>query len=303
VNRQNEELKKWNSELELYVQQQTLDIQKKNNDLEKLNEQLRSKFKKSIEVFSNLIEMRDKSMSNHAKNVAMLSRQIAVGLQLGPVETNNLLVAALLHDIGKIGVSDAVLMKDPRSWNDVDTMEYRSHPVRGQVAVDILDGFHDIGLTIRHHHENVDGTGFPDGLKKNAIPLGSRIIAVVDAFDRIASMTISSAEILQKTMETLEFSVDIRYDRQVLTCFRTIVEDRIRAMAKQGTVSEEETELQPTLLQPGMILSRDIRSGTGILVLARGNVLDQQFIKAIQRFYQIDAPRNGIYVRKQAPRY
>lgn len=296
---QNEELKKWNKSLEEMVQEQTLDIQNKSKELEKLNEQLRKNFSKSIEVFSNLIEMREKTMSSHSKNVAVLSRQIALNMKLTDSETNNVLVAALLHDVGKIGVPDAVLVKTPDSLSELEQKDYRSHAVRGQVAIDIIEGFHDIGLIVRHHHEHIDGTGFPDNLKMNAIPLGSRIIAIADAYDRLLNTVAPSADDMKRVLSSLEFYLDSRFDHKVFAQFRPIIEAKLKALEKEGSRSGEEVEVTPAMLQPGMVLTQDVRSGTGILILARGHILDASMAKAIQRYYQMDKPGAGIFVQKK----
>lgn len=295
---QNEELKSWNKNLETMVQEQTLDIQSKNKELEKLNAQLSGNFRKSIEVFSNLIEMRERAMSNHSKNVAVLSRQIAINMKLTDNETNNVLVAALLHDVGKIGVPDAVLMKTPEAMNELEQKEYRNHAVRGQVAVDIIEGFHDIGLIIRHHHERIDGTGFPDGLKLNAIPLGSRIIALADAYDRLLHTTVPSADDIRAVLNSIESYSDSRFDHRIFAQFRPVIEAKVKALEKEGSMSGKEAEVTPAMLQPGMVLTQDVRSGTGVLILARGYVLDAVFVKAIQRYYQLDAPKHGVFIQK-----
>jgi len=298
VEEQNEELTKWNSQLETMVQEQTIDIQNKSKDLERLNAQLSSNFRKSIEVFSSLIEMRERTMSSHSKNVAVLSRQIAINMKLTDAETNNVLVAALLHDVGKIGVPDAVLMKTPDSLSALEQKDYQSHAVRGQVAVDIIEGFRDIGLIIRHHHEYIDGTGFPDGLKMNAIPLGSRIIAIADTYDRLLKSTLPSAEDIKGVLSSVEFYLGSRFDNKVFDQFRLIIESRLKELSKSGAQFEKEAEVMPAMLQPGMVLTQDVRSGTGVLILARGHILDQTLVKAIQRYYQIDAPKHGVFVQK-----
>lgn len=298
TSRQNEELKKWNTQLEEMVQEQTLDIQNKNKELEKLNEQLQKNFRKSIEAFSSLLEMRDKSMSSHAKNVASLSRQVASAMQLTDEESSRILVAALLHDIGKIGVPDSVLLKQPDELKDAEFSEYKRHAVRGQVAVESIEGFHDIGLLIRHHHEYVDGTGFPEGLKRAEIPVGCRIIAMADAVDRIANTGIISAESFQKALKYIEFYLDTRFDRKVFQYLAPILRKKIEELMRQGDVSIEEVEMQPSRLAPGMVLTRDVRSGTGLLILAHGVVLQQKIIEALQKYYRMDPPKTGVFVRK-----
>ncbi|MBI5848954.1 MAG: HD domain-containing protein [Nitrospirae bacterium] len=295
--KQNDELKRWNTQLEVMVQEQTLDIQNKNRDLEALNLKLEKNFRKSIEAFSGLIEMREKSVSNHSRNVASLARQIAVSMQLSGEEVSNVLVASLLHDIGKIGVPDVVLQKQEEEMNEIEFAEYRRHPVRGQVAVEAIEGFHDIGLLIRHHHECVDGTGYPEGLKRSSIPLGSRIISVADAVDRMANSGFIAAEDYQKAMNHVEFYLDTRYDRQVYQYLAPIIRQRIGELEKQGAAHSEELEIHPSKLSIGMVLTRDVRSGTGLLILARGVVMNQKIIDALQRYYRMDPSKTGIYVK------
>jgi len=298
--RQNEELKQWSSQLEVMVQEQTLDIQRKSKDLEKLNEQLQKNFKKSIEAFSGLIELREKTVSGHSKNVAMLARQMAMSMKLADRELSNILVGALLHDIGKIGVPDAVLMKRPEEMNAAELAEYQRHPVRGQVAVDVIEGFSDIGLLIRHHHEHVDGTGFPDRLVRGEIPLGSRLVAMADAFDRIANINEPSEEGFLKALQHIEYYLDTRYDRTLYLHLAPIIKKKIVELGKKGEIREDEDEVHPDRLTAGMELTRDVRSGSGLLILAGGVMLDEKVIESIQRYNQMDPYRTGIFVRKSA---
>jgi len=295
VNRQNEELKQWNTQLEVIVQEQTIDIQNQNKTLQKLNEQLKKNFRNSIEAFSSLIEMRDKSVSSHSKNVAALARQTAIAMSLSEQDVSNIMVAALLHDIGKIGIPDSVLIKNEDKLNDYEKKEYELHPVRGQVAVEAIEEFGEVGIFIRHHHERVDGFGYPDGLKKNAIPIGSRIIAMADAVDRIGRSGFSSAQKdYEKVISELESYLNTKFDQNVFQYMKPILLEKMKTLSIQ--VYSEEIEINPDKLLSGMILTRDVRSGTGLLLLAGGIVLDQKSIKGLQRFNRID-PFKCVFVR------
>jgi putative nucleotidyltransferase with HDIG domain len=298
IRRQNDELKKWNGQLEVMVQEQTIHIQDKNKELEKLNGQLRKNFRKSIEAFSSLIEMRERSVSSHSKNVAALARQIAASMSLSDEEVSTILVAGLLHDIGKIGVPDAVLLKGEDEMTDSEKKECRLHPVRGQVAVESIEGFQQIGMIIRHHHEHVDGTGYPDGLKRGDIPLGSRIIAIADAVDKIANAGEPSAESYRMAIREIEFYLDTRYERYVFQHVPFILQKNIEALEKQSIAPGREMEILPDRLLPGMVITRDVKSGTGLLIIARGVVLDQKSVLALQRYFRLDPPKHGIFVRK-----
>lgn len=184
IRKQNEELKRWNSQLEYFVQEQTLEIQNKNKELEKLNEDLEKNFKNSILVFSGLIELRDRKTANHSKNVAELSVRTARAMNLSGKEIETITAAALLHDIGKIGIPDALLLKEEDEMDREALREYMRHPVRGQAAIDSVEDLREAGILIRHHHEWYNGTGFPDQLSGRKIPLGARIIAIADFTDK-----------------------------------------------------------------------------------------------------------------------
>jgi HD-GYP domain-containing protein (c-di-GMP phosphodiesterase class II) len=101
-------------------------------------------------------------------------------------EIADLRLAGILHDIGKIGVSDSILKK-PGELNSRELVEIRSHPVKGAEIIEHIESMNNIALWIRHHHERYDGAGYPDGLKGEDIPLHSRILSVADAYDALTS--------------------------------------------------------------------------------------------------------------------
>lgn len=296
--KQNEELKVWNTQLEKIVQEQTIDITSQNNELQKTNEQLSKNFKNSIEAFSGLIDMRDHFASNHSKNVAFFSRQTAVAMSMPGKEVSDIVVAALLHDIGKIAIPDAILAKNEASLTNSEKKMYELHPARGQKVLAALEGFADIGLLIRHHHESLDGRGFPDGLKKKEIPAGSRIIALADFIDKTANGKFASASHDYETaLREAEFYLDTRFDRAVFRAMQPFVQERLKA-AKQVSYVDR-VELSPEKLLPGMMLARDFRDGNGgLLLLAKGTVLDEYVIHGLQRHYEIDPPKTGVFVLK-----
>src|SRR5215470_1797773 len=125
----------------------------------------------------SLIDLRDRYTGSHSSRVANYSRGIAVQLGLTDTETDSIVLAASLHDIGKIGVPDHVLLK-PGKLTDDEFDWIRKHPEWGWMAVRNVNGFQEAALLILHHHERLDGAGYPGRLIGTEIPLGSRIIAV-----------------------------------------------------------------------------------------------------------------------------
>ena len=292
IKAQNEELKNWNEQLQFFVQEQTLDIQRKNEALEKLNEGLKKNFKSTISAFSSLIELRSRLESGHSKNVAEVSVGVARAMGLPAEEVERIAVASLLHDIGKIGFSDVMLQLPPEKMSEDELEEYRRHPVRSQAAIDHIDNLREAGVLARHHHERFDGSGFPDGLKGDAIPVGARIIAAADFVDRTARLKGACADIGLLAREVARGGGS-RFDPEILPFLEKVVAEKFKDLCAEESA---EMELFPEDLRPGMVISRDVRSGTGILLLKTGVELDEGRLQAVRRFYQIDPAKKGIFV-------
>jgi HD-GYP domain-containing protein (c-di-GMP phosphodiesterase class II) len=134
----------------------------------------------------SLIGFRDQYTTSHSARVANYVRQIATQLGLGDEETETVVFAASLHDIGKIGVPDHILLK-PDKLNEEEFLWIQKYPEWGWMTLSQVTEFEQAALLILHMHEHIDGSGYPNGLKNEQIPLGSRIIAVADSFDALTT--------------------------------------------------------------------------------------------------------------------
>ncbi len=293
VEKQNAELKHWNSELEYMVQEQTLELQKNNKILEDLNVSLKRNFKNTIIVFSSLLELRDKKMINHSKNIAEISVKIARAMKLPGIDQEAITVSSLLHDIGKIGIPDIMLLKEFEEMDDREKKEYMLHPVRGQAAIDSVPTLRKAGILIRHHHEWFNGEGFPDSLAGEGIPLGSRVIAAADYFERtIRKMETDNDAAV--ALSHVKESIGSRIDPQIYPYLESAVHEMYAKMRANAGMAEKELSVND--IREGMLISRDVKSGTGVNLLARGTVLDTINIEAIRRYYELDPSTGGIFV-------
>jgi|tagenome__1003787_1003787.scaffolds.fasta_scaffold20667829_2 two-component system cell cycle response regulator len=127
-----------------------------------------------------------RGLATHARAVASLAGRVCARLGLDEDQTRLIERAALLHDIGKLGVPRRILDK-PGPLDDAEWQVVRRHPVLGEAVVRALGSDPAVGPLVRHHHERWDGGGYPDGLAGTGIPLGARIIAACDTFDAITS--------------------------------------------------------------------------------------------------------------------
>lgn len=293
VQAQNEELKQWNENLKNRVLQQTTTIRKKADDLNDALVELRQNYNGMIDAFSSLVEMRGMRMHQHANNVAALAKNAAREMGLTPQEQENIRIAALLHDIGKIGISDMVLSMQPELMGDDNFRIYSQHPVRGQMTIDHISSLREAGILIRHHHENINGSGFPDRLAGEQIPLGARILSYADQLDR--TMAGADGKMAEQALARVELSIDIKLDPLLQRVFRKIAKYVYYETPPFDPDATIELEMRPEELLTGMLLTRDVISGTGLLLLNKGITLDATQIQSIKRYYELDPPSHGIF--------
>jgi len=134
----------------------------------------------------SLVDLRDSYTGGHSTRVASYSRMTAAQLGLSDPEVERITLAASLHDVGKIGVPDHILLKEGR-LTDEEMEHMRRHSEYGWTVLRSFNGFEEASLMLLHHHERVDGNGYPGGLKGADIPLGARIIAIGDTYDALTT--------------------------------------------------------------------------------------------------------------------
>ncbi len=152
--------------------------------------QTRQRFRESmvgiLRGLSEVIEAKDSYTCGHSERVARIAVVLAEHMKLGEAEVRNLFMAGLLHDLGKVGVPDRILLKEgPLSNKEFEVMKL--HPVIGDKIISQIRSFAKLRPGVRHHHERFDGTGYPDRLAGSAIPLEARILAVADTCDALMS--------------------------------------------------------------------------------------------------------------------
>ncbi len=275
--RQNEELKELNGNLEKKVEERTADLWLAHSSLMEANEKLKNNFLTSIKVFSSLIEMRGGKLAGHVRRVADLSRKIARRLGLDSKEIQEVFVAALLADIGKIGFSDDLLATPVSQMNGDQLGQYHKHTLRAEELLMPLPDLSGVAKIIRSQHERFDGRGFPDQLSGAAIPLGARILSLASDFDNLQIGVLAPKRVHHdEAVPLIVRGSGNRYDPKVVEIFQQII----------AGIPEEphDQELNVLLLQPGMVLSADVLSKDGLLLLPAEYVLDEHVIERLQIF-------------------
>ena len=151
-----------------------------------LQEQL-AKFRTgTICALNEMLDLKDMETGLHSSRLAEWAVRIGEQMQMNERDLRDLEAGAILHDIGKNGVSESILSK-PGSLNAEERKQIEKHSEYGWAILRVIPGFERTALLVLHHHERVDGHGYPAGLKADEIPLGSKIISVIDSFDAMVS--------------------------------------------------------------------------------------------------------------------
>lgn len=295
VRRQNKELQDWNQNLKERVLQQTAAVRQKNEELHNSVKQQKEAFQSLISSFSSLVEMRGTRSRQHAANVAKLSVLVAGEMGFPKEEQEVIRTAALLHDIGEIGLSERIMLVNPESLSQDDFVEYSQHPIRAQLLIDPIEELRPAGILIRHHHEMFNGNGFPDHLAGERIPIGARIIAYADLMDRAARQC--SGNIADQALQWTDIHVGKSLDPALRTLFHKFTKYVYFPPPKfAGGLESGERDVKLDDLEPGMILARSIYSGSGILLLQVGITLDAKHIGALRRYFELDPTDEPIYI-------
>jgi HD-GYP domain-containing protein (c-di-GMP phosphodiesterase class II) len=184
-----------------------------------LFEDLKELFIGSLKALTNSIDAKDQYTRGHSERVAFISRWIAERLsQNQPIEEDEIhkiYLAGLLHDIGKIGINEAVLRKEGKFSED-DLNHIKAHPRIGADILADIKQMKDIVPGILYHHERVDGTGYPQGLTGDRIPLIGKIISLADAFDAMTSKRVyRDAMSIKRALAEIEKALGTQFDTEV----------------------------------------------------------------------------------------
>ncbi|MDP9320456.1 MAG: HD-GYP domain-containing protein [Chloroflexota bacterium] len=192
----------------------------------------------TVSALSQAIDAKDGFTRGHADRVSRIAGAVAREMGLREAEIERIELAGLLHDIGKIGVEDRILMKPMRL--DADEQELmRRHPIYGASILEPSAALRPLVQMVLHHHENFDGSGYPEGLRGDGIPLGSRIIIVADAYEAMTSDRIYRKAIgHEKALEQLDKYKGIQFDPKIVRSLEQL-------LAKSGPGAFEVSDLPP----------------------------------------------------------
>lgn len=205
-----------------------MELETRKRELERRLEEIAELRKKEQETYYQIVmslarevNEKDPYTAGHLQGVERLGLMTAqeMGYDMSGRKKDILVAALHLHDVGKIGIPDHILMK-PASLTEEEWKVMRQHPVKGAKILEPLAGFKDVANIVLHHHENFDGTGYPDGLKGEGIPIEARIVSVVDSFHAIISKRCySKGRSIDAAFGELERCAGAQFDPNVVQAF------------------------------------------------------------------------------------
>jgi putative nucleotidyltransferase with HDIG domain len=191
----------------------------------RLYDELESAFVQTVVALANAIDLRDTYTSTHSQQIATWAVQTAQTMGCSPEEVKLVYWGGLLHDIGKIGIPDEILKK-PRALDETEWKTIQQHPRRGAEIISPIKKLAQIAPIIEYSHERFDGLGYPHGTKGEHIPLGARIIAVVDSFSAmIDERPYKEPYTIDKAIGELKRNAGKMYDPQVVSAFLEILDN------------------------------------------------------------------------------
>ncbi|HPD32789.1 MAG TPA: HD domain-containing protein [Bacteroidota bacterium] len=267
------------------------------NELSKL-------FLANVEILAKLTQLTEKYYDgSHSRFVAEKSVTIAKQLDITDENLTEIRIAALLHDIGKIGFSDSLLFKNTQ---EMDPNEYKNYTLHPEVAYNILSAnehFQVIRKIIYQHHERLDGSGFPLHLTEEKIHRGAKIIAVVDVYHNsiykrksLASHTnntiqnATTSSFLEATKDQFNSIMNYLYKKRKILFDAKIVDTliEIETFERKQLGSRTVLRLPVNRLTPGQIIADDYYNSLGILIAGRGDILTEDSIRVLIRLAEND---------------
>ncbi|MGX0888361.1 response regulator RpfG family c-di-GMP phosphodiesterase [Pseudomonas sp. ADAK2 TE3594] len=292
---QNEKLKQLNATLEKHVAARTSELQQTADMLDLAYEELKHSYVTGTEVFSLLANLRLPPAKQTNRQIIELVRVYCKLHGLDEGSSRDLTMAAALYNIGKLSWTDSMMSTPSDLLHHNDRERYRGYPKQSESLLMTLDPMKDAARLILHHQERWDGSGFPDRLKGEAIPFGSRLLKLAVDF-----IELQRGLILERQMNSDEALVYIRqyagrlYDPE-------LVEDFIQVCAaylSDVTLADPTVKVLSTRdLVAGMILARNLNADNGMLLLNAGKVLNGPLVEKLIAFEAMEGAKYSIFVK------
>ncbi len=270
------------------------------------NKELEANLFNMINLFGSLVEIHIPHLKGHGERVSKYAKEIADVMQLSAKEIRNIEIAGLLHDIGKINFTEKLIKNETHKWSGQEKNIYLTHPETGSTMIQFIEQLEDVANLILCHHENLDGSGFPNKLNEDKIPLGSKIIAVADGYDKIFNLKIDADKYVQSYLKKDGYTKDALNDGQLrqqgailylkqhaFTWYDPdVVKAFLESLKKQGVYSKNERIVKLEELKEGMILTRHLYTINKRFLLPFNTFLTESYIDKLKAIHMNDPIEN-----------
>jgi response regulator RpfG family c-di-GMP phosphodiesterase len=265
------------------------ELQQERDDLRKVNRTLQDNFSGIVNLLTKLIALRVPNASG-GERAPLLCKWMGERLGLEEREIHSIELAARLHEIGKVSLSDDVIQRYPQGLTDAARKRFQEFPLFGEVLVQGIPQLEVIAPLLRHQLENFDGTGYPDRLMGDEIPLGSRILRAVNLVEQMSDGEEHDVERLNDILQRARGTI---LDPRVLQLLR----EYLRAEHEPSWL-EGKQQISVFDLKEGMIIACDICTGTGTKLLPKDSKLSPLHIERLLAQHHFDPIINSIYIFK-----
>ncbi|MDX9670782.1 MULTISPECIES: HD domain-containing phosphohydrolase [unclassified Pseudomonas] len=292
---QNDQLKLLNSTLEKHVAARTAELQQTADMLDLAYEELKHSYVTGTEVFSLLANLRLPPAKQTNRQIIELVRSYCRQHGLDEATSRDLTMAAALYNVGKLSWTDGMMTTPSDLLRQNDRERYRSYPKQSESLLMTLDPMKDAARLILHHQERWDGSGFPDRLKGEGIPFGSRLLKLAVDF-----VELQRGLILERQMNSDEALLYLRqyagrlYDPDLVEDFILVC----AAFLNDITLADPSVKVLTTRdLAAGMILARNLNADNGMLLLNAGKVLSALLVEKLIAFEAMEGGKYKIFVK------
>lgn len=293
---QNAELKQLNASLEEKVKSRTNELEQTVSFLELTQNSLTDTHFKTVQLMSNVIELRRGMLKGHAKKVSSFCAIIAKKLHLSSEEILDLQYAAFVHELGTISLPVNVFMQPTCALDTEELEQRRKIPLLGESILMGLSAMDKAAKIVRHHFENFDGTGYPDKLKAENIPIGSRILHVANIFYRLKEgREVDEPLTNEQAITYITKQQNHHFDPKIVDTIRDLL--HLKEKNKENTIKNEE-HCATNHLKPGMILSRSVIANNELFLLHEKQLLNDKIIQKLQKFESASGIILDIYIIK-----
>jgi response regulator RpfG family c-di-GMP phosphodiesterase len=270
----------------LFVVNFILQIEHLNQTVHGKNKELTERFESTVGLLTNIIELHQSQRRGHSERVAEISVFIGRKMKLPQDAIENLRIAARLHELGIVSLPHDETIEE--AIDEGTNRHVTSHPMVADMLLKGFVGFEPVSDLVRHMHENVDGSGNPDGLVGDQIPLGSRILSAASFYDHYMASHPDSS--ILEVLKNVEQASGTWFDENVVSLLSDYA-------LSQNQIGDEKTiSCSVFALKEGMVLASDVYSESGINLLRKGTVLNRDMVSNILKFNNVDPVEGQIQV-------